>query len=450
MVWFLSGLLLLLLLAFGIRRSREALLGWMKSGLEWVGLTARSWVYAVIVTFALAVTGLLGSVYSEDVRSAFPLDCFESTSGPVTANGDELQVAARPGQPPEAESENDEALLPCGPYVGVSRGASVFWLTLFITGVLFGVRQWRRDSDASELADDLRSRTEELMEAIRTMPPADFLVNFGNVYDECERVAEVAFTAEDEEAADALRLALRVVLHGLAYLAKEFDAKGGRYAANIMVYVPSDQIPEEDLPRYQNLDYMPFRPAEAGVRAFKGVLVLRKDLSTVEEADAGPTEIPDTDKTLQDLAVPVPNERWALIGDSKRYRALPGAPMAFCYRRIDGFRDTSEINDWLDRKAALDPEVSDRVKGYFHEAEHIASFYSIPLSDQPDSDIRDDQGEEETADHLDDPIGVLNIHSDVPDMLSEPALNHFAAVTRPLRMMAFRLLDDLLAVEEGK
>ena len=135
-------------------------------------------------------------------------------------------------------------------------------------------------------------------------------------------------------------------------------------------------------------------PDDYDRRQLHGVLLLRTDLSS---STGGEDDL--VDQAIQSIALPVPDQQ----RDSKgRYKVLPGAPLAFATRKVDGYRDSQSLLQWCRERGDFQPSVLDRLQDYFSPGgagQAVRSFVSRPLSED------------------DAPFGVLNLHADRPDIL---------------------------------
>ena len=231
-----------------------------------------------------------------------------------------------------------------------------------------------------------------------------------------------------------------MVLSAVAVLAHHFDGgpSDATYAANIMLFKPSSSLtsPQEITEFEQRLV---FTEEAVDIRKLLGVLDLRCELSTTNRVDG---QKPDAQ--LKPLALPIPH---ATTTASGRSYVLPGAPAAFCERKLNVYADTQTLSEWCKRNGAFSPVVIDKVAAYFQSGigREFRSFASLPLM------WSDDQ-----------PVGVLNIHSSQVGMLrssedrgarqggerNEP-IKQFVAATAAFRSMLLFLLDLLEECECG-
>jgi hypothetical protein len=330
----------------------------------------RSPVYPVPLTLAVAFTSLFGSVYTNEIKGAPPFSWLNISAGHAVA---------------------------------------LFWLLFVISALLYYPRE-------HVVEKDRREETAELIRRVRTLPPADFLALFAGVHDHCRDALLHARAKGDH---DTYAQATRMILNSFAGLAKKFDSArpDSRYAANIMIFVRAGDLP--DAAQRQALDKrLTFcDPEWKGLDRLHGALDVQRTLSATDDAA-------DPDPGLIAFALPIPQ---TVKTKDNRWRALPGAPIAF----IDGFDvyfDTSGLADWCARYGDFPQEVVRDLAGYFvrEEGSWVKSFASVALR----------VGKSE-------PFGVLNLHRNEPGIFRErEPCQQFFSVTRPLLAM----LADLVSL----
>ena len=346
---------------------------------------SRTPVYAAVVTLLGLFAGLLGSLYADDIKAAFPF---------VIGHG------------------------------SVSRPAALFWGAALMTTVLFFFGQRAGEADRKESETRLDQRSAELSRLIRTLPPSDFLSTFRKIFWDCgNALVETVNSPPDELTPDAIEGAIRIVLFGVATLAQKFDAAAPDvvYASNIMLFRPADTLSGSEGENVRS--FLKFSPAETDLQALRGVLVLKRKLSTTT---AGGTP-PAADDSLIPLALPVPTE----IRDQRtgRWKALPGAPMAFSTGGLEAYIDTLTLGAWCRRDGDFPESTAAAIDEYFrsNRARFVRSFISIA--------IKPLQG---------DAVGVLNIHRNQPGLLEEKEpVQQFAPLVSPFIFLLIRLLELL-------
>ena len=379
-------------------------------------------LWSAVLTVLLAVIGVAGSVYSTDLRRAWPLAAWTLTPD------------------------------------GFSPVALVFWIGLAGTAFLFFGRQVRVDQrratidqrlekavgDVQGSVQTVRESGELLHRTIRTMPPSAFLQVFDAVYETCEEQTWDAVTAEDSTR-DDLIVAVRTVLYGFLRLTETYDerpwspqgqapARTTRYAANVMVYIPVEHLRDGN---WQALLAGYLRFWDGGDADLKGVLDIRTDLSAASDSKSG-------DPELAAFCMPVPRApKPKQPNGAAPWRVLPGAPMAFQTEQPAHFRETPELAAWCRKEGDFRQAVLNSFDAYFRSdaGQRVQSFVAYPLS-------RRAHGERPPDPSADDPIGVLNIHADVPKLLDGDDARSFYATTYPLRVLLVRLLERLVSLED--
>jgi hypothetical protein len=345
---------------------------------------------ATLVTALGLVAGLFGSLYTDNIKTAFP---FVLGHGPLS-----------------------------GP-------AMLFWGSALSATLLFFVGQRTSEIDRRESEARLDQRSDELGILIRTIPPTDFLFTFREIFWECGEAWWEIINSKTEITAGAVEEAIRIVLGGAAKLAKKFDAASPDviYAANVMQFIPSDRLDDKKIAEVK--DSLRFAAAETDLRALRGLLVLERELSTTTVSGT----LGQRDDSLVPLALGVPHETHDPSG--RRWRVLPGAPMAFCSGGLAAYVDTRTLGEWCRTEGDFPPSTATAVEEYFNDSRTASdrSFVSIP--------IKPLEGQ---------PIGILNIHRNEPGLLKEkqPA-EQFAPLVTPLIFILTRLLERLKQLREN-
>jgi hypothetical protein len=348
---------------------------------------------AAAITLLLIGTGVAGSIYSPEIRRAYPFTW---------------------SYPPWS----------------FSAGATTFWLLVIACTCLFYARQ-RAEDDARELAQRvLVERSQTLEQLIRTLPPANFLGLLAQILSNADKIMDV-LTPLNEVDRDDLVQGLRQLLNLIARLAQSFDGddQSVHYGANIMLVKYADLLSDEQKTEIQQR--LLFTDPETSVDQLLGVLDLDAELSATA-ADAAAHPDPD----LASLALPLPVTAQTETG---RYRVLPGAPIAYFTRQADGFTDTDDLRRWCDTEGDFTNAVKDELQNYFRDAA-FRSFLSIPLFASPEAT---DQLNEE-------PMAILNIHCDRVGLLAhqgEPA-SHFVSVIRQFQLDLAKLLRKFVEFDE--
>jgi hypothetical protein len=348
-------------------------------------------ITAAAITVLLIITGGVGSIYSREIRRAYPFTW---------------------SYPPWSFSVE----------------ATTFWLLVIACTCLFYARQ-KADDDAREMAQRvLIERSKTLEQLIRTLPPANFLGLLAQILSNAAKIMDV-LNPSNEVDRETLLQGLRQLLNLIARLAQSGDDPTVHYGTNIMVVKYADLLTEDEKAEIQGR--LLFSEPETDIDQLLGVLDLDVQLSATA-ADAAGHEDPD----LTSLAVPLPVTPQTEKG---QYRVLPGAPMAYFTRQADGFTDAGDLRRWCDTEGDFTNAVKDELEIYFRDAK-FRSFLSIPLFASPEGT---DQLNEE-------PMAILNIHCDRVGLLAhegEPA-SHFISVIRPFQLDLAKLLQRLAEFDE--
>jgi hypothetical protein len=344
-------------------------------------------LYATVVTTLGLFAGAWGSLYSSEIRSAWPFVW--------------------------------------GPYDGVSRHSVFFWSLVLSATLLFF---WGQVAVADQAA-----RLEEL---IRTQPPEDFLALCASLNNQCFAIHDALKYSSSSGKTDPQGIiqSIRLVLWTFVILAKEFDRspKAVRYAANVMVFRETQSLsPDEKVAVKKRLT---FCDPDVSVDNLRGVLDLRRDLSTTSRLDDGS---PDPD--LKPMALPVTRQDHpdrVLHGETTyRSRLLPGAPRAFYKQGMECYLDTSKLADWCKTKGDFSPGIEEQIDEYFRNHDmgsHVKSFVSLPLRNPQSGEMQ----------------GVLNLHRNEVGMLKAEGLaRQFMYVVTPNLLTLERLLMTLASVE---
>ena len=317
-------------------------------------------IYATMATALLFFAGVFGSLYSPEIRSAFP---FGLGLGPI------------------------------------HWPAVIFWVCGLIGVMMIRTNLDAADRERARAEGQLIDQTKKLEELIRTLPPVDFLQHFKAFYDLAYEAFSQGQTNQSgsDEAKDA-NSTVQFLLFCLLALIQKFEAKGLDlvYSGNVMLYMPVESMP--DRTKAEVRARLRFIEPETDLSALEGILDLETDLSTSTRNDGeGP------DESLASMAFPVP--RIKQHERSHLWRVLPGAPLAFVTGEVFGYTDTAQLIEWCRTEGDFAPSISDQIVEYFRHGagRNIKSFVSFPLI----SPI------EKRA------IGVINVHCDHTGMLEE-------------------------------
>ncbi|MBE2187240.1 MAG: hypothetical protein IAE99_10760 [Rhodothermales bacterium] len=364
-------------------------------------------LYATIQVVLAAFVGLLGSVYSSELKTSWPL--WWGTGGEMAP-----------------------------------RVVWLFWAMLVGTGLLFWKAKWldvREQKAVRELSRDLAAQQKEMAALLTTMPPPQFLEHFKLLY---EKAAQAAMLALDDPAPkpDDLRKAIRQVLYHYAQTAEAYDGEAGRqghtYHANLMRFAPIPKDPQARSDLRKRLSFNGGQDLSELKGSLEGIRSL--SISTQQESAA--------DETLAELWLPVP--KVARREDlAKPWQVLPGAPRAYCPE--DGYHDAclsiESMLQWCDDETELRPEAVRQLKRYFEEGEGkaIRSFVSARLP-SPLSEASAEAQESAPA------WGVVNLHRSTQGMLKDSleAVAMFASVSFPFYVLLARLAERLDQIGSSK
>jgi hypothetical protein len=305
-----------------------------------------------------------------------------------------------------------------------TAGAAAFLLLVPLTAALAFVRQWVVDQKREEVQRRFDAAARDIPELIRTLPDLEFIDHLGTVL----RKHLVLLRALDDLQSRAQGMS--TVLSAIAELASKYDrGVGGRYAANLMVFVEnSDSRPWRPLVKFFDGD-----PEQLG-----GLLVLPRDFT----ADSDGCE----DKCLREFALPVPREagvKRSAGGDG--YRVMPGAPMAYLLRNLEHFKNAAELADFCEKECDFTRLVRSQIKEYFAtHASDISGLFSYPVFGR--LKVKNGSPHDATRTGEESVLGILNVHWSRPGgRLARPeAAQLFIKATLPLQVIISHLLVDLL------
>jgi hypothetical protein len=344
--------------------------------------------FAAILTLLVAIAGGYASLYSSEIKNAFPF------------------------------------LIPNQPWRIIPE-AVFWWSLLFAAAYLYLAKQSKDNENQTRLVD----RAAKLERLIRTMPPEHFLESFAGAFRQCETAAKAA--SGPDTSREDIEFGIRSVLRLVASLARTFDGEhsDGRYAANIMLFFRTSNLNAVEKASVDGR--LKFCEEGAKCDGLAGVL----DLQTALSATAGDDANADAD--LRKLALPVP-----VNTGGNRYgqrRILPGAPFAFVERGTSYFGDITLLNKWCLDNGDFTLGVREAIAAHFADRPNLKSFVSIVLNDENFYLSQEENPVEE-------PIGVVNIHSDRQWMLRQTggetpgAILQFASLITPFMVAIAKLL----------
>jgi hypothetical protein len=353
---------------------------------------AQSHWFATLANVLGVFAGLVGSLYTDDIRNAFPFELHELS------------------------------------WKAFSIRAFLFWSCFIVFAFTF---LWRERS-----LDSLREKSaRRLEETIRTMPPRGFVSEFAKYHAQCHKAVR-GLDAEQKPTPEQVREVIRMLLSSFAHLARKYDAAHeATYSANIMLY-------------FQNVDAWRQYAKEPGTPDIKfaeneaatdrlPLLAIDKTLSVSTANERSPTAVDPALANIRNIALPIPDDtQTGRSVDNKRWRVLPGAPLTFFTRKPNAYDDTAELGKWCRERGDFSESVCTSVEEYFTQdavRKHIRSFASIPIIPALGSAR----------------IGVVNIHADRTGILSDPsAASQFFPLTDPFMLLLADTVARLLKTTE--
>ncbi len=333
------------------------------------------------------------------------------------------------------DKEVRAALLPWfWPGIVFSPEASLVWVSVWVFGACFTGTFWAQARSSKRATDSLHEATglvanktdsltakadalDGLVRQLHTLPPKGFLVK----YREAIRLSNEAFFVVDAgSTVDEIAAAIRTQLICVLKLASGYDVDGEKanYGCNLMIFRDAKSLSAEDVDAIDKR--MKFVDPGVTVRKLAGALDLLLPLSVSSSSRSLPA-----DPALIAFALPVPAISQDESGDSINNTLLPGAPLAFI-EKTEAVIESPE--DWLSRSGSFSSKVQTELKQFFNERrEVLQSFASIPLYAW-------------TNPNKDSPIGILNIHRNLPNTLLAEKLELFAPLLVPITLLMGQLL----------
>ena len=341
-------------------------------------------LFAVAVTLLGVIAGLVGSLYTEQIKRSFPFHL----SWPVSAD--------------------PQAIL--------------FWLIISSFALMFFGRQWASDKSVLKAQRELIEQSASLQALIKTLPPEGFLSWWSSRYCACRKVARKVLNTK-EITIDQIEEAIRQVLQHVVFLGVEFDGVPAdcRYAANIMLYCNREGMKDDEMNRIGGI----LKFFDRDYSALQGYLELLPKLSVASD-----TEKHAQDEHLEAFALPVDKLE---VSEHGKIRQLPGAPLTFWQNGPSHFADASQLAEWCMKHGDFSDSVEQAINAYFksERAQRIKSFASIPI---PNPKSVDDG-------KVSQPMAVLNIHRDRMDMLrGADAFKLFFPLAAPFTALIGELL----------
>lgn len=291
-----------------------------------LGAHARHPFWTGVLTFYVLVVGGYWSLYSSEIRQAFPFYL--------------------------------------GPYGGVSWIAVGAWGSAALAWIVFWAREITVIEEQDGVRSEFRAAKDDLVALIRTMPPRDFMRRCASITAKTDTLTHLLMRALKGGNTAVARRAVPFLLRQVARLARSYDSDpNATYGANIMRFVPSaDLVPPAGAEVEKRLRFVEEGTTIGGLG---GVLDLRPELSSTDKVDPDPSLIP--------VALPIPIDRTCK-------HILPGAPRAFCEGALSVFSDVSVLASWMKEHGDFTDRVRNEVQRYFGENTAFRSFASLPLA----------------------------------------------------------------------
>lgn len=317
----------------------------------------------------------------------------------------------------------------------------VFWLSLFLFGLLFFGTLW------AQLRANTRSEERLILSEaqlhlgvldLQALPPVGFLHDFQDILRVYIEAAKAALR-DDKLTREKVAQTVRAVLSGVLTLTIKFHrerpADAGRYGVNIMVFRPMKSLSAEDQAAVKPC--LMFWEPHFDLTHFLGVLQLDPALSTTSETPNKTNPDPDPDFKTHPFALAVPHT----AGDSERREeraVLPGAPWTLLTGKPIVFRDASDL--LIDAgRGNFTPNQIQMIRQYTATelGRKVRSFICIPI---PAANL----APKEMA------LGVLNIHRDRNGIFPGKQAELFPPLMLPFCVILSELLaryDSLEPVE---
>ena len=375
-------------------RARE----WFFRTREWFSTGCHSFFghpfYQASLTLLLIVTGGVGSIYSRNIRGAFPFywnffDSWESWLGSWTS---------------------------------WSGAATVFWALAVISSLLFYFRN--RTVEYTRIQDQ-----NALQDSVRHAPKKEFLARFTIENRHASGLAEEVLgdpaKADDPTEMDST---IREIVRAIVNFARDLDGdySHGRYAANVMSYLPASHYSDKEEYKQSIRDRLDFCYQQLDPDQLHGVLEIHPGMSAIAGAPAG-----EHDAELENFVLPILAKR---LTEEQMFRVGPGAPEAFVMRETAVYPNIASVLEWTRTRYDVGEEVRKRFSDYFNGQPLIQSFVSLPIRSFsfPDREL----------------LGILNIHSDREGLLTDSSgakIDYCQPLLESLMLPLAKVLEKRLA-----
>ena len=353
--------------------------------------------FSFVGTIGLVFVGLLGSIYTAEIKNSFPFRFFNEM--------------------PMKSLEIKSPLLFLNTKFSMHSEALVFYLFFLLFALLFiWGSKISLNFDAKIKFETLKTveLTYKKIAEGQILPSSDFLedvhVNTQNIF---QILNEYYLTKDKLTKTDIEGLVSRGLHSILALLsAYETDLYGESaeimYGANIMTFYSGYKGNENE--QKQIKKNLLFVDQSTDLNSLEGVLVFQHKLSA---SSRHPEE--NSDPTLDKLTLYLPVPKQTIING--KYIVLPGAPLAYLEpQSINRYEDTLHLFKWMDEQGDFLLAVKNAVNDYFSsdQAKDIRSFLSLPLV------------------YKEQCVAVLNIHKNEPRLLyKDEQLNFFTRLLFP-------------------
>lgn len=316
-----------------------------------------------------------------------------------------ISISTRPAI---ADVENDNYWFP------------FLYLTLCICLVLMiGLREYSLKAIAKESEEKYDRKFEDLVQILEHYPPISAFRAFSTAYKNEVRTYRLENGVHSSSSREDNEKRIRYCLEALLQLFRAYKYRDDAsiYSANIMSFISAktyESIPELKIEISKKIKFV--EDHKNPLNHLCGVLWLEKSLS----ATTRPGQELQIDYDLKDIVLPVADRNNEPEGSRTKF--LPVAPLAV-KENIMYVDDTKKLtkpeqtNEW-----EVTPTLKEELINYFsnESSKRIGSILSIRL-DYPVS-TRDDT-----------PMGVLNIHSNLPNTrLDRGHVESFIAISRPM------------------
>lgn len=361
-------------------------------------------VAAVIEIGLILFTGLLGSLFAEDLRNLDAYLNFFQGRG-------ELQFAM-----------------------------VLFWILFAVTLTFALYRHYQIGLERTRLAN-------EMMDLIRTQPSPDFLGHYDKALNKAYRALYVV--RHMEYSSPVAERSVREILKQICIVADRFNPHHNTsdYTANLMLFVGRGEILERSCEEMILQESQRFRATNQGLESTRGVLRIAPNLSYAVDAGG---DAPNP--RLRVISLPLPEvatrpRENAINEHDVHWFMLPGAPRAWESGRASQMPDTTRIRDWCDENASLPPDLVEKLETYMRKAARkgrFQAFVSLPVWNIATT---------RTGSHAvpeAKPMAILNIDSHTCGFFGEERpIEEFAILMRPFLEAISELIELLMAHEKS-